>query len=528
MGASEKTGTLELSQYVTGDKLNIRGDYNADMRKIDQGHVSLAGRVTEGSGVASTALSKAQDALDKAEDALALGPGIEAAQNAATAAATDAAGAVATAAIVAEAVKTGVGLVAPAGVTLSALNSLLTQAANAGLKVTLHQDDVLTFAGQIVIPPHTHLDGNGATLKNDAPAERDPFISILGVEDVTLENFKVDGKKSNFSPSTEWKHGIQISNSRNIRIRNVESSHNKGDGIYIGDNLAGLSSDITLENVLCDYNHRQGLSITHGKRVSVYFSTFSNTSGTAPMSGVDVESNVVSMECADIKFVGCFFTNNAGCGVIVSLKDLATVRQGDVSFTDCTATGNVQAALRFGDARDVVVTGGYWGDGPGVGVDVTINYVQRNIIIQGATIARNAGPGVRTGGAFNGLSLIGCTIVDNATSGATADTLTIAPGALAKDFKLIGCTIKGINHRYGINVGGAGGVNGVMLVGNSYEGYTGTVPRLIGSSVDKSNFLDLDLVGKVEVTGSKTSGAALTSLLVKLAEKGLIINNTVA
>lgn len=79
MASSNKTPHYQLSQFAPTDKPAWQGDYNADMKKIDNGIYaaqnkadSLDASVSEATNKASQALEKAEAAEDAAENAAAL------------------------------------------------------------------------------------------------------------------------------------------------------------------------------------------------------------------------------------------------------------------------------------------------------------------------------------------------------------------------------------------------------------------------------------------------------------------------
>lgn len=97
MPSTTSTENLGLSQFADSDRPTWRGDYNSDMRKIDEGFTDVKSAADNATTNASAALLKAQDALDesavagealsKANDALSAASGAETvAGNAVTAA----------------------------------------------------------------------------------------------------------------------------------------------------------------------------------------------------------------------------------------------------------------------------------------------------------------------------------------------------------------------------------------------------------------------------------------------------------
>ena len=145
---------------------------------------------------------------------------------------------------------------------------------------------------------------------------------------------------------SEWRHAVSIGGSRNVRLENLLIERSGGDGISTGD-CVGL----TIRNVICDRNYRQGLSMCGGDDFLAEGCVFSNTKGTAPQSGVDIEPWKPSHTLRNVVFRDCLSTNNAAAGFEVYLRDLDdTSEPVDVRFESCRTEGN---------AYGYFVNGGY-------------------------------------------------------------------------------------------------------------------------------------------------------------------------
>lgn len=108
---------------------------------------------------------------------------------------------------------------------------------------------------------------------------------------------------------------IAISGSKNITIDGTKVSKAWGDGI----NIQYLTSEttlptytrtphnITIKNVISDMNRRQGLSIEAGVDIVIKNSEFTNTSGTAPQSGIDLEPSTSDSVISNVTMDGCLW-----------------------------------------------------------------------------------------------------------------------------------------------------------------------------------------------------------------------------
>lgn len=377
----------------------------------------------------------------------------------------------------------------------AALNALMSSSATFGLTAQLEAGSTVRLASvPLALPTGARLDLNRATLKSALPGTNDPMVSVSGATNVAVFNGTLDGDKANFAGTTEWRHNIYIKNSIGVTIRDVRSINAKGDGVYIGDQVAGLSRDVYLENSVFDQNHRNGMSVTHASGVLAVGCVFSNTSGTNPQAGVDIEPNTADIVCENIRFVGCKFKDNAHFGFLVAVQTNPTVQQGDIYLDGCSITGNGAAndggggGIRLVGAATFTMVGGKIRSNTGHGVLSDTTYVSSNVKFAHVTIERNTGHGIGAPSQFVGFTLTGCTIRDNSSLSANSfDGVNIAPAAASTGVKLSGNTISGANHRYGITIGA--NVSGLILSGNDV---TGAVTNLYNLLDDPSTRVQLD------------------------------------
>ena len=134
------------------------------------------------------------------------------------------------------------------------------------------------------------------------------------MKNVTISGGQLIGEKNgHVGTSGEWGFGIDVEDgSSNIMISNVTISGCWGDGIYLGGSTP--VTNVTIQNVVCDNNRRQGISITNAAAVTIMDCVLKNTSGTAPSDGLDVEPNQGnSVIGLTISNVSCF--GNQGDGI---------------------------------------------------------------------------------------------------------------------------------------------------------------------------------------------------------------------
>jgi polygalacturonase len=122
-------------------------------------------------------------------------------------------------------------------------------------------------------------------------SEINAVIFVGGVKDVRITGGTIIGERNGHKGNTgEWGMGILVSDAAsNISINGITIKDCWGDGIYLGG-FSGVS-DVTIDQVVCDNNRRQGLSITNANNVVISNSIFKNTNGTNPQAGIDLEPN---------------------------------------------------------------------------------------------------------------------------------------------------------------------------------------------------------------------------------------------
>lgn len=143
----------------------------------------------------------------------------------------------------------------------------------------------------------------------------------------------------------EWGYGIAVQGGSNIEIKDVHISNMWGDGVNIQRCIMGEAptsyypENVLIENIFSDNNRRQGLSLEEGSNIVIRKSTFSNTNGTAPEAGIDVEPAWVDSKdvpiCRDITIEDCNFYNNNGSELLIKgsivneslvVKDITVLR----------------------------------------------------------------------------------------------------------------------------------------------------------------------------------------------------------
>ncbi len=175
-------------------------------------------------------------------------------------------------------------------------------------------------------------------------------ITIRGQGILTMN--KKDYLDSAKYKKSEWRHTLAVFSSSNIKIDGLTFRASGGDGIYVN-----VVKNMTVDNVKCLDNHRQGMSVISAENLLIRNSEFSNTSGTAPMSGIDFEPNRWNEKLVNCVVENCRFINNGGNGIefwLAYLNEHSTPIS--VTIRNCVIEGN-KKGIAFLDLKTPGVQG---------------------------------------------------------------------------------------------------------------------------------------------------------------------------
>jgi len=168
-------------------------------------------------------------------------------------------------------------------------------------------------------------------------------FQLVDKENVTLINPVIKGDKDTHTGTTgEHGLGIRILSSKNIKVFGGKITKCWGDGAYVGAFYEGTHvncENVRFTDVTMDGNRRQGMSVTGLIGGTFERCTFTNTGGTAPESGVDLEPNGAFVT-QDIDFINCNTGGNAGGGIELSA----------VNGSDSAAINNIRIINHTSDA----------------------------------------------------------------------------------------------------------------------------------------------------------------------------------
>lgn len=210
-------------------------------------------------------------------------------------------------------------------------------------------DDVaLKGGGTVVVPKGKYLVDADTTikirsyisLKMDDEAEliakptasqRSYILLVLNSTDVNITGGKITGDRNAHLDTTgEWGMGIAVYAGTNVNINGTKIYNCWGDGIVIGSKSAApyyatnASRNVTVKNVISDNNRRQGITVGKANGVVIDSCLFTNTNGTKPMSGIDIEPDKDTAQ--NITITNSEFSYNKGNGVEIYVNSASIVR----------------------------------------------------------------------------------------------------------------------------------------------------------------------------------------------------------
>lgn len=160
------------------------------------------------------------------------------------------------------------------------------------------------------------------------------IIHARGVKNVTIVGGEIIGDRDeHLSTGGEWGHGIYISESENIEVRNVEVSNCWGDGVYVGHEEIPCRN-IRIIDVISRNNRRQGLSVTNVDGLQVIRGQYLDTNGAAPESGIDIEPDH-DKDAKNILLESVFFSGNANRNLLLYTSEADMSEIVNVEVRNC-------------------------------------------------------------------------------------------------------------------------------------------------------------------------------------------------
>jgi hypothetical protein len=178
-------------------------------------------------------------------------------------------------------------------------------------KLQLASDQQVVFRRGVVVQAwRGAFKGGGDSLFS---ASLKTNITLTGYGAV-LRMWKQDYDDKAQYAHAEWRHVLNFHSCSGVRVTGLTLADSGGDGIYLGVAQRGVPcSDVLIKDVVCDNNYRQGISVISARNLLIENCVLKNTSGTAPMAGIDFEPNDESEELTHCVMRNCVSENNRGC-----------------------------------------------------------------------------------------------------------------------------------------------------------------------------------------------------------------------
>lgn len=214
----------------------------------------------------------------------------------------------------------------------------------------------------------TFLPGSELWMK---PSSKNTYgvIRMDAVSNVTLNSPVIKGDRYTHLVTTgEWGMGILMYSSKDVVINDARISDCWGDGLYMG-RTGATNQRITIQNIWCNNNRRNGISIISVDSLAMIAPYVANTNGASPASGIDFEPNTSADEMKRITVTDPVTRNNGGYGIAFGIDQLlkpsatknvsATITNhldsacGKISFVvscyrrDSTTTGTVTGSINI-------------------------------------------------------------------------------------------------------------------------------------------------------------------------------------
>jgi Right handed beta helix region len=192
-------------------------------------------------------------------------------------------------------------------------------------------DTVYVPAGVFLIDPvRSLLMRSGVNLQIDGTLKALPgaldkpnaMVNLNGVSDIVISGVgTVFGERAAHAPGNRAGYCVAIIGSTNVTVTGGITLRDAwADGIYVQDN-----KNVTVDNVTCLNNARNGMSIISAQGLVVKNSLFTLTNSESPMpqAGIDIEPDIASESLLDISISGNRFVKNKGPGVYIAFQPAA-------------------------------------------------------------------------------------------------------------------------------------------------------------------------------------------------------------
>jgi len=183
--------------------------------------------------------------------------------------------------------------------------------------------------------------------------ESDCLFTITNASNITMIGYgatfrmrKTDYQNSGLYTTSEYRHTLQIQAYvdqpvENITVKGFHFELSGGDGILVSgisgypDHDPVQPKNVLIQDVVCDRNYRDAISVCGGENVNIVNAVMEGTSGTSPQAGIDWEPDWERQ--INVGMNNCLFYNNTVTGLQLFLYRPAWRGPTDISmvFNNC-------------------------------------------------------------------------------------------------------------------------------------------------------------------------------------------------
>jgi hypothetical protein len=220
------------------------------------------------------------------------------------------------------------------GVVTATLQTALNTAAGLGKTLEITAGSCTT--GPLTIPANTSLlIDTGVTISDIAGYGITDNMLEINTGPVTISCtgaastcvFKMPlSQAQSIVDGSQYRHCLAIgynahgAAASNVTISGISCNQSGGDGVLIDS-----ATNVTIQNSLFDSNYRNGGSIVGTvNHINITGNHFTNSNGTLPKSGFDIEPNLATNSIQDVNLTNNFTDTNGGDGLNISLQNLTS------------------------------------------------------------------------------------------------------------------------------------------------------------------------------------------------------------
>ncbi len=169
-----------------------------------------------------------------------------------------------------------------------------------------------------------------------------PGLTLSGYG-ATVKMWREDYANKSLYNHSEDRHAFQCVSCADLTVMGLTFQESGGDGLCLG---GGGMSNLYIKDVTSDRNFRQGMTLDGAQGAVIENTVFSNTHGTNPQSGVDMEPDLAGDTLVNITFRNCTAFNNSGKGFEISAWPLKSSLIS-VTWENCTVKSAHNSAFMF-------------------------------------------------------------------------------------------------------------------------------------------------------------------------------------